>query len=236
MLDLAFAELCVWHLLAISPIAKHFMAAYPENVGGNPYSFRMASISLRDWQGVRAARINRLVHAHALVGSAYARRPPTLELKHAIILRIASEFQGFCKDLHDEAAEAIAAALAPEDSQQRDLIATACVAGRRLNSGNARPEILKEDFDRLRVGVWQGLAQKYGVLAKDWERRLDLLNQARNCLAHDDASKLSRLQSGGWPITMMTIRDWRKSLDTLAAGMDLVVSEKLALRLHYRPW
>jgi hypothetical protein len=185
----------------------------------------MASISLRDWQGVRSARISRLVRAHALVGGHYARRPPTLELKHAIVMRMASEFQGFCKDLHDEAAEAIAAALAPGDQKQQELIEFACTEDRRLNSGNARPEVLRQDFGRLQVDMWPGLTQNFGVQA-----------QARNCLAHDDTGKLSHLQSGGWPITMVTIRDWRKSLDALATGMDVVVSERLALRLYYRPW
>lgn len=58
----------------------------------------MSSAALTSWRTDRAARLDRLVAAHAAVGGAGpGRRWVTEELNHALILRLASEFQGFAR-------------------------------------------------------------------------------------------------------------------------------------------
>jgi hypothetical protein len=55
------------------------------------------------WASARTDRIKRLRAAHqTLGGTGPGRRWVTDELNHALILRLASEFQGFARDLHDE--------------------------------------------------------------------------------------------------------------------------------------
>lgn len=64
----------------------------------------MVSAALTQWRTGRASKLSNLLSAHVAVGGSKAgRRWATEELNHAIVLRLASEFQGFCRDLHDEA-------------------------------------------------------------------------------------------------------------------------------------
>jgi hypothetical protein len=61
----------------------------------------VTSAALRNWKTDRAAHLDRLLAARrALRGM--NRRWVTDELNHSLILRMASEFQGFARELHDE--------------------------------------------------------------------------------------------------------------------------------------
>ncbi|MDX6343200.1 MAG: hypothetical protein QOH87_3338 [Trebonia sp.] len=79
------------------------------------------------WAAARANRIKRLRAAHeAFGGTGPGRRWVTDELNHALILRLASEFQGFARDLHDETGAFVARCLAPGNQQLQDSRAAHC--------------------------------------------------------------------------------------------------------------
>ncbi|CRK60790.1 hypothetical protein [Alloactinosynnema sp. L-07] len=157
-------------------------------------------------------------------------------MNHAILLRLASEFQGFCRDLHDEAVLALVAAVAPSNTQVRQVLSVPFRAARRLDRGNAEPGGLGNDFGLLGMTLWPDLKSRYPAKGDEWRRRLELLNEARNGVAHDDASKILKVHAAGWPLTLSSIKKWRTTLDGLAGGMDTVTSEYLHQLLGVRPW
>src|SRR5690348_9491697 len=100
----------------------------------------MSSAALSTWASVRSDRIDRLRAAHeAFGGSGRGRRWVTDELNHALILRLASEFQGFSRDLHNEAGLVLTGAIAPGNQQLQDNLRIPYTANRKLDQGNADP-------------------------------------------------------------------------------------------------
>ncbi|MGH3681941.1 MAG: hypothetical protein ACRDT2_17030, partial [Natronosporangium sp.] len=110
----------------------------------------MPSIALHDWRTRRADRLTRLQAAHATVGgTGPGRRWLTEELNHALVLRLAAEFQGFARDLHTEAAKAVAASLAAGIPSREQALQRAFLTARRLDRGNATETALAHDFGLL---------------------------------------------------------------------------------------
>jgi hypothetical protein len=197
----------------------------------------MASNALVEWRTVRSVRIDRLMQAHVLVGGVGSgRRWATDEINHALVLRLTSEFQGFCRALHDEAIVAIMDAVAMGDASLRDALRKVYTAARRLDRGNAEPGGLGSDFSLFNMRLWEALQIRYPARTRDWSRELELLNEARNALAHDDQAKLIKVRSAGWPATLESVRRWRGALDGLAAAMDEVTRDHLADMLKTTPW
>lgn len=197
----------------------------------------MSSASLTTWASARTDRIKRLRAAHqAFGGTGPGRRWVTDELNHALILRLASEFQGFARDLHDEAGRFVARSLAPGDQQLQDDLRLPYTLSRKLNQGNADPGTLGNDFGLFGLALWVKLQAAYPAQAKEWNRKLSALNTARNGIAHDDGAKLAQVQGDGWPLTLRSVERWKSSLDGLARGMDHVVGGHLKLRYGTAPW
>ncbi len=174
--------------------------------------------------------------AHIAVGGSRAgRRWATEELNHALVLRLASEFQGFCRDLHDEALGGLLLAVAPADSLMRKVLRFPYRTCRSLDRGNADPACLGNDFGLIGVRLWQELREKYPMRAEEWRSRLELLNDARNGIAHDDETKLAKVREAGWPLTLASVRKWRRALDGLAKAMDDVTRASLS-RMEVDLW
>jgi len=74
----------------------------------------MPSTSHRQWRTVRASALDEIARAHAaLRGTARGRRDRTQQVNQAYAMLLASQFQGFCRDLHTECVEHILGVLAP---------------------------------------------------------------------------------------------------------------------------
>jgi hypothetical protein len=197
----------------------------------------MPSSSLSTWASARTDRVTRLRAAHqALGGTGPGRRWVTDELNQALILRLASEFQGFARDLHDEAGLFVAECVAPGNLDVQDSLRIPYTYSRKLNQGNADPGTLGSDFGLFGIPLWAGLQARYQDRAKDWNRKLAALNMARNGIVHDDAAKVARAQADGWPFTLRSVDRWKGALDGLARGMDQVVSGQLKLVYGTSPW
>jgi hypothetical protein len=160
----------------------------------------------------------------------------TDELNQALILRLASEFQGFARDLHDEAGLFVASYLAPGNPQLQDSLRIPYTVGRRLSQGNADPGTLGNDFGLFGIALWAELNARYRDRARDWNLKLAALNLARNGIVHDDGAKVARVQADGWPLTLRSVDRWKSALDGLARGMDLVVGGQLKLVYGAAPW
>src|ERR1700722_6897152 len=184
----------------------------------------MPSAALATWTSVRADRIDRLRAAHkAFGGSGRGRRWVTDELNHALIVRLASEFQGFSRDLHNEAGVVLIRTVAPGNQQLQDNLRIPYTAARKLDQGNAGPGALGADFGLFGMQLWSALYARYPARGPQRNKKLDALNLARNGLVHDDAKKIAKTQAAGWALTLQSVDRWKAVLDGLAEGMDRVV-------------
>jgi hypothetical protein len=193
----------------------------------------MASPALAAWRTTRRTRLDRLVSAHAAVRAGGL---SAVHLNRLLVLALAAEFQGFARDLHDNAADAFAASVEREDAEVARLVRVSLINERLLNRGNAHPGALGVDFKRLGLELWPAL-EAADQRARRWNRDLTTLNHARNAIAHADDAGLARLRRAGYPLTLAALRRSRNMLDALATTMDAVTSDYLAgLFSTPRPW
>lgn len=194
----------------------------------------MPSAALQRWSGDRAANLAELLVAHRQLGAPGAgRRYATRQLNFALILRLASEFQGFARDLHDETAIVMGEWSHPTDRRLAQVISSGLTAGRQLDRANAKPETLTADFGRFGMQLWPALL---GRDRRTSARRSQLtaLNAARNALAHGDAAQLAKLQTSSQRLDLSSFKVWRGAVGGLATTMDVVVSDYLG-QLFGRP-
>src|SRR5437870_3298320 len=70
------------------------------------YGTPMASLSLQHWLAARGTALDEIEDAHRHVGgSGPGRRYATQQINQAYAVLLASQFQGFCRDLHTECVE-----------------------------------------------------------------------------------------------------------------------------------
>lgn len=96
----------------------------------------MPSISYRRWIKTQAAALDQMEHAHSSVGgTGRGRRYATDQINHAYAILLASQFQGFCRDLHSESAAYLIDALEPPS--MRPIVRAELTRDRKLDKGNA---------------------------------------------------------------------------------------------------
>jgi hypothetical protein len=189
------------------------------------------------WFGHRQARIDQLLAAHRTIGGpGPGRRWRTEQLNWALTLRLAGEFQGFARELHDVAVDHLVTVVAGGNPGLANVLRGGMTARRHLDRGNATPPTLREDYRRLGLQLWPDL-QAASPRAPTWNRNLTALNEARNAIAHADESRLLALRAQGYPMTLTTVRQWKRNLDGLVRAMDDVVGVYLGSLLGTgSPW
>lgn len=196
----------------------------------------MTSAALVDWSTTRATRLDNLLAAHrALGGGTPGRKWLTVEINHSLIVRLASEFQGFCRDLHDEAIAAVLREKFPYDYAMGPLVRALLENSRKLDSGNASWGNVGADFARLGISLKDELSERYPRKYPKWVTKLDRLNDARNAIAHDDRTRLADCIAVQ-PLTLSTFHSWRSALTEVASGLDAVVGAYLKDLNGRRPW
>jgi hypothetical protein len=195
------------------------------------------SPALIEWQATRANRLDELYEIHvAIGGSAPGRRWRTQQINWAITLRLAGEFQGFARDLHTVATDCFADWACGGNPQLRRVMAAALTLNRQLDRYNAQPSSIGSDFGRFGLNFWTALDMR-DRRTRIRQTHLERLNDARNAIVHSRPAGLQALQVAGYPITMPTIRRWRRALGALATTMDDVVADHLSrLFGRARPW
>lgn len=189
----------------------------------------MTTDALERWRSERCAALDSLEAVHERVtekkrGRQYA----TEHLNLALFVRLAAEFQGFCRDLHDDAIFAIVADLdgVAGTAIQQQLLRQALARGRKLDTGNAAPGNIGNDFSYIGLSFWPDVKQRYPTKGERWNKTLEALNSVRNAVAHSDAAKLATVRERH-PLTLRTFKQWRRSLNDAASGFDAVVSAYL---------
>lgn len=130
----------------------------------------MPSNALIIWQRDRAEKLNYIEDVHQRNGGVQrGRRFTTEQANHIYAVVLSGEFQGFCRDLHDECSDFVANVVA--NAVVKDLTRDALVQKRGLDKGNADYTNIKEDYARLGIRLWDEVKQQY-VHGETWRSRL----------------------------------------------------------------
>jgi hypothetical protein len=177
--------------------------------------------------------LNEIEAAHRSVGGVGpGRRYATQQINQAYAVLVASQFQGFCRDLHTECITRLMA-FASSPPSIRHLLQAGFTRGRQLDSKNAQPGSLGADFGLLGIKLWEE-ADRHDRKNKDRRAELEILNQWRNAIAHQSFDEAS---GGEEPnLTLQEVRGWRSVCGRLARSFDAVMREYLESLTGVTPW
>ena len=196
----------------------------------------MPSNSLLRWRGAAQADLDDIVDAHASVaGAARGRRAATAQVNQAYAVLVSSHFQRFCRDLHSEAIQHVAAALT--EPWARPMMKLRLTEGRKLDSGNPNPGNIGSDFNRFGFNLWSRMADLDKRTAGR-KAKLERLNRWRNAIAHQDFGDPVGLDLGGGrtDLGLADVAGWRAACDQLATTMDAAVLAHLSALAGGPPW
>jgi hypothetical protein len=177
--------------------------------------------------------LDEIAKAHVAVGgSARGRRFTTQQINQAYAVLLAAHFQGFCRDLHSECVDHILAVMAPPGPVWNYLQAE-MARGRQVDRGNAQPSSIGADFGRFGLRFWPDMST-HDLKSLDWRNDLDLLNDWRNAIVHQDFT--SPKLGGIINLRLKQVRGWRNSCRRLALAMDKVVGQHIATLTGKSPW
>jgi hypothetical protein len=150
----------------------------------------------------------------------------------AYAVLVASQFQGFCRDLHTES---VARLLAFIDAPPLvlPLVQARFSKGRQLDNKNAQPGSLGSDLGLLGITFWDEV-YKHDSKNKGRKRDLEVLNNWRNAIAHQSFEEVS---PGGAPnLTLQQVRRWRWVCRELARSFDEEMRSHLQSLTGSSPW
>ncbi len=196
----------------------------------------MTSPALVTWRSSRLPRLDRMIAVHPETSGSRTDPVVALEWTHALVLRLASEFQGFCRDLYDDAAVAVARELAESNKRARAMILAALKVDRSLNRGSADFNNLARDFARFQIKLWDALANRHPAAASTWKKSLESLHSARNGVVHDELDKLRAVESQGWAMEVASVLRWRNLLDVIVEAMDDLLDAEISKLFGYTRW
>jgi hypothetical protein len=196
-----------------------------------------SSRALTEWKTVRKEALDELFGAHARLGGTGAgRRYATRELNHAMVAAISAQFQGFCRELFEEANLALADRVQP--SSLRTVVYNATKVNLQLDRGNAHEGSLGSDFSRLGMEFWKLVGSRTPARTAQYRKSLKQLNIWRNAIVHNDFKfKQGELQEiQGTTAQLRDARRWRAACDGLAKIFDVVLRDYLTSLLGLAPW
>lgn len=192
----------------------------------------MPSRSLRSWQMNAGRTLNEMEAARRTVGgTGRGRRIAMQQMNQAYVVLLLSQFQRFCRELHDECVEHLMRQ--PGLQPYAGILTLRLVEGRKLDSGNPNPGNIGSDFGRLGIKLWPGLRQ-LGPRSRVHHDALEMLNHWRNAIAHQDFRNPEL--RGRTTIHQTEIRRWRTRCNGLAVDMDKVMYAYLYRTTGSPPW
>lgn len=193
----------------------------------------MPSQAYRLWNRARSTELDEVEAAHTLLGgSARGRRYTTQQINRAYAVLLASQFQGFARDLQTESVDYLVAVI--PDPGFRLAMRNDLLWSRQLDSKNANQATIGGDFGRL--GLYDFWAQVDAIFANNHRRRqwLDELNLWRNAIAHQ---KLDPALLGGTTILRLAqVKRWRRGCNRLAWSIDRVLRAYVQSITGSNPW
>jgi hypothetical protein len=203
------------------------------NGGYKRYSHQVASNALTEWNSSRRRRLQLIWDFRDRAPLPWAERQADMLL----VVRLAAEFQGFARDLHDEAAGFLTFTATSGNQLLASVLRVGISSGRALNRNNAGSDTLATDFGRMGLIFWPAITAQDPILGPVWKTDLDNLVKMRNAIAHDNQAQILRLEQNGFLLERALSRRWHGSLDSLTATMDDVVASYLGALLGVpQPW
>jgi hypothetical protein len=191
----------------------------------------MPSVSYRRWRTTRANALDEIARAHAAVGgTGPGRRYATQQVNHAYAVLLASQFQGFCRDLHSECVDHLVRAI---PAPLQPVVRAEFTRGRQLDRGNAQPGSIGADFGRLGVRFWDEV-ETFSPQNAERRDRLEELNNWRNAIAHQDFDP-ARL-GAATTLRLAQVRRWRNACRGLARAFDEVMRRHVHALTGAAPW
>jgi hypothetical protein len=187
----------------------------------------MPSKSHDRWATTRRDQSDEIERAHAASGGTRpGRRYATQQLNQAYVVMLASQFQGFCRDLHSESVDFLVPHAQPVELQPiiRDLL----TQNLQLNRSNAQPGSIGADFGRFGIEFWPEVELED---PRNGSRKalLDELNGWRNAIAHQDFGSRNSLK-------LKQVRRWRGACGCLAVSFDTAMRRQLHHLTGAWPW
>ena len=192
----------------------------------------MPSRSLQEWHTTRTAKLDEIEAAHRSIGGiARGRRYATEQINHAYTVLLASQFQGFCRDLHSECVDYIVWAITPVGLKAG--LHSEFHLNRSLDRGNANPGAIGSDFNRLSIEFWNDV---YADCPGNDRRRglLENLNTWRNAIAHQDFDPTQL--GGNTTLHLAQVQRWRRACNRLARSFDDVMRTHILALTGAAPW
>jgi HEPN superfamily RiboL-PSP-like protein len=192
----------------------------------------MPSHSWQEWNLTRAKALNDIESAHRSIGgSGPGRRFATEQINHAYAVLLASQFQGFCRDLHSECVDSLVRSIAFPVLEK--IWRFEFLWNRSLDRGNANPGAIGSDFNRLGVEFWKEVLAE-NTLNHGRKQLLEELNAWRNAIAHQDFDPAEL--GGTTTLHLSEVRDWRRACNHLALSFDSVMMKYLTSITGNPPW
>ncbi|MFI5458379.1 MAG: HEPN domain-containing protein [Isosphaerales bacterium] len=187
----------------------------------------MPSFSYGQWTTTRRSELNEIERAHtAIGGTKRGRRYATQQINQAYVVLVASQFQGYCRDLHTESVQYLVPKVTPLNFQAsiRELL----TQGLQLNRSNAQPGSIGADFGRFGVDFWTELEMND---PRNEVRKTQLvkLNDWRNAIAHQDFR-------GKGTLHLRQVWRWRTTCQRLARSFNEVMRHHLQNLTGTSPW
>jgi hypothetical protein len=184
----------------------------------------VSSRALDVWHGASATALDEIERAHRAVGGPKpGRRVATLRLTQGYVLLLSAQFQRFCRDLHSESFAWILSQQTMQSGVDTTLLAV-LTSGRALDRGNPSPDNILRDFRPICPSFWSDVAQHNGR-SLSRRKKLELLNEWRNAIAHHDFTKATASSERVW---LKSVQGWRRACNGLAISFDAVVGASLA--------
>lgn len=194
----------------------------------------MTSNALTMWNHESLPKLEEIEKAHqAIGGTGPGRRSETQQLNFAMALLLSAEFQGYCRELHDECVQFIATEVGGPGGA---ILRSELVKSRKVDSGNPNPGNLGADFGRFGIEFWPEV-RKLDRRNQARQDGLEQLNQWRNAISHHqfDPPKLG-LASGNISLQLATVRRWRDACNQLSIHFDLAIKNYLTTQFGKSPW
>ena len=191
----------------------------------------MPSNSFIRWTAYRQTALEQIETAHRTVGgTGRGRRFTTEQINHAYAMLLSSQFQGFCRDLHDECAARIATSI--PHAALGAALHSVYLLNRKLDTGNPNPGNIGADFGRFGLAFWDAV-RNLDIRNDARRAHLEELNLWRNAIAHQHFVPGIL---GGTSLRLQRVKTWRQACRQLAAAFDEVMRNYLHTLVGASPW
>ena len=165
------------------------------------------------WESERNVRLDELSRKVTGDGDATSAQVGVL------YVALAAEFQGYCRDLHQECIDDLLDQMSVLPYRLRAAVALTLESGRALDLHNATAATVAKDFKTLDISPWESIQLRHKDQYRGWRETLDLVNSVRNAAAHSNEEDLAGFMDDG----VLAPEHWKSCLHQLS---------ELVLALH----